>query len=396
MTLKLLSFFLVFNCFYSGACTVYKITQSGKTFVGNNEDYWDSNTRIWFEKGKTGEYGSMFVGYDNMYPQGAMNEKGLVYDGFAIDDYVPRNTSKKPIFKADMMKIIMKTCGTIEEVQTFLGNYDLGSLRQGMLMFVDKSGTFLIVEADTLIKSEEATYLASNFCPSRTPDIDAVDLPYYQKGRKMLAMGADTSLSYLIALSDTTHQKWPLNSGGTLYTTIYDLSEGIINLFFYHDYTHSVQFKLVDELSKEDAILVIPSLFPDNVKGQQQFQRYNKTKELVRLLQETNLCKDSTALEGYIKSADLGPMPDFFENEIMTVGRDFLDKNELLSAINVFKMYLSYSQHPWICYDGLGEAYLKRKEYMSALFFFTESLKILPDNLQTLKQVKKIKKRLNM
>lgn len=52
---------------------MYKITMYGKTFVGNNEDYWNANTRIWFEKGKTTEYGSMYVGYDDMYPQSPAN-----------------------------------------------------------------------------------------------------------------------------------------------------------------------------------------------------------------------------------------------------------------------------------------------------------------------------------
>ena len=59
----LLLLFALLICISSDACTVYKITKNGKTFVGNNEDYWNANTRIWYEKGKNGKYGSAYGGY---------------------------------------------------------------------------------------------------------------------------------------------------------------------------------------------------------------------------------------------------------------------------------------------------------------------------------------------
>ena len=138
--MKLKLFFLIFLSLQlnnSFACSMYKITMYGKTFVGNNEDFWNANTRIWSEKGKTGEYGTMYVGYDDLYPQGGMNEKGLVFDGFYIDEYIPRSKSKKPIFTAGMGKVIMQTCQNVDEVRDFLSNYDLKSLRNGMIMYVD-------------------------------------------------------------------------------------------------------------------------------------------------------------------------------------------------------------------------------------------------------------------
>ena len=74
------------------------------------------------------------------------------FDGFYIDEYIPRSKSKKPIFTAGMGKVIMQTCQNVDEVRDFLSNYDLKSLRNGMIMYVDKSGSYLVVEADTMIK----------------------------------------------------------------------------------------------------------------------------------------------------------------------------------------------------------------------------------------------------
>lgn len=366
----------------------------GKTFVGNNEDYWNSNTRIWFEKGKAGEYGSMYVGYDNMYPQGGMNEAGLVFDGFSTDPYIPRRKSNKPIFQADMGKTIMQTCKDVDEVSNFLNNYDLSSLSRGMLLYVDKSGNYLIVESDTIIKGSDDNYLLSNFCPSRTPDLDAVKIPFYQKGRKMLEAKTDTSLTYLQSLSDTLHQRWPDNAAGTLYTTIYDLNEGTVNLYFYHDYNFSVKFKLIDELNKGDTILVVPSMFPNNTDGQSQFNRYNIAKKFINTLNTTDFAKDSTALSDLVETQDISRMLGFFEREINFCGYSFLEQKETGSAINVFKINTDYHPFSWKAFEGLGYAYLKGKQYESALFSYEESLKYNSDNEHALKQIKKIRRRL--
>ena len=46
--------------------------------VGNNEDAWRENSHIWFEVGREGHYGAAYVGHDDEFPQGGMNEAGLV------------------------------------------------------------------------------------------------------------------------------------------------------------------------------------------------------------------------------------------------------------------------------------------------------------------------------
>jgi len=55
---------------------------------------------------------------------------------------------------------------------------------------------------------------------------------------------------------------------GTILTTICDLNEGRVHLFFYHDYTHQVQFRLSDELAKGDHVIEIASLFTTNAEFQ--------------------------------------------------------------------------------------------------------------------------------
>ncbi len=155
-------------------CSMFKITMYGKTMVGNNEDAWRLDSKIWFEPGKDGKYGSAYVGHNDMFPQGGMNEMGLVYAG---DVKIPR--------------------------------YIRGNL-----------------------------FLQNNI--------------------------PDTSLAFCLSVMDTMHECRSKIGDGTTYTSIYDLKEGIIYLYFYHDFKHVVKFNLHQELGKGDHIIRMLDIFPPN------------------------------------------------------------------------------------------------------------------------------------
>ena len=74
----------------------------------------------------------------------------------------------------------------------------------------------------------------------------------------------DTTLAFCTSLSDTMHVCRERNGDGTLLSSIWDLKEGVINLYFYHDYNYSIQYNLKEELVKGDHIIKIPKLFPAN------------------------------------------------------------------------------------------------------------------------------------
>jgi hypothetical protein len=53
-----------------------------------------------------------------------------------------------------------------------------------------------------------------------------------------------------------------------LLTSIWDLSNGIVHLYFYHDYKNHVQFNLSQELAKGDHSFEIATLFPQTSEYQ--------------------------------------------------------------------------------------------------------------------------------
>lgn len=375
------------------ACTAFKLTMHGKTFVGNNEDYFNPHTRIWFEKGKNGSYGSSYVGFNDGYPQGGINEKGLAFDGFSVPSREIKKNPNKLTYDTTTLRKVMQNCKNTDEVYTFLSKYDLSPLYAGMLLFVDQSGKYLVVEGDTMIKGNDDKYLLSNFCPSKTKDVNDVKIPMYQSGRKLMAGRVDTSLVYLKTLTDTLHQSWPGNIGGTLYTTIYDLTERTIHLYFYHDYTKHVTFKLDEELKKADRLVVnIPELFPNNARGQEQLKRYDLTQELLANLKVPSFSADSLNIAKFINANSIEPFLPLYEGEINNIGCELMDKKKLASAVNVFKLNLKHHNTSWNAYDSLAEAYYRQRNYKEAKRYYQRSLALNPNNKSAIDHLKMMEK----
>jgi hypothetical protein len=262
----ILTFLLLFVIDYARPCSMFKITVFGKTMVGNNEDAWRVNSRIWFETGKGGRFGAAYVGHDDGFPQGGLNEAGLVYDGFSVYRRALRPAAGKKKIEdfGGFLKSILQQCATVQEVQRFVNQFDRSRCNGSMLLFVDKSGNYLVVEADTTIPGHDEKYVLANFCPSITPNLDDVKIGRYKRGRAFLQNKEDTSLRFCTSMMDTMHVCRSRLGDGTTYTTIYDLQKNLIYLYFYHDYRHCVSFDLGRELAKGDHRILMTDLFAPN------------------------------------------------------------------------------------------------------------------------------------
>jgi len=81
----------------NSACTIFMGSSGGKVFVGNNEDFIDPNTYVWFLTPSPDKLGRVYFGYGHELPQGGMNEKGLFFD-YAPHNPVWGNTTKEKMF----------------------------------------------------------------------------------------------------------------------------------------------------------------------------------------------------------------------------------------------------------------------------------------------------------
>ena len=387
---------LFFGFFYiqnALSCSMFKITKNGKTMVGNNEDYWNPNTRIWFEKGKAGEYGAAYVGFDNFWPQGGVNQAGLVFDGFAMNFKAINNTEGKKELSINFLKIIMKQCATVDDVKKYIVQYNLSGLETSMFLFVDKSGKYLVVEGDSLITGNNEYYVLSNFYPSQIKDESEIDIPFYHKGKKLLDNRTDTSLNFCTSVMDSMHQErdW---GAGTMYTTIYDLDKGIIYLYFFRDYKHVVKFDLNQELKKNDFSLVMPELFPDNKKGSEFLNNYNQVNIEIELFNDEDILNDSVR---YNNVTNTFFRKDFklictFSNKIYKIAKMWMNKSNYAAAINVFKVFLKTAPKSSDAYNEIAAAYEKNGQIQMALENYKIAKGLNPDDTYTQQQIERLSK----
>ena len=371
---------------------MFKITKHGKTMVGNNEDYYNPNTRIWFEQGNEDNYGALYVGFDNFWPQGGMNEVGLVFDGFAMPYLAINDIAGKKEFPDDFTKFILKTCSTVEEVKSEFNKIDLTGYERALLLYVDKTGKYLIVEGDSLIIGNDQCYVQSNFYPSCTKNLDNVDIPFYQKGRKLLNEKQETSLSFCASVMDTMHQDWG-EIGGTLYTSIYNLNEGSVYLYYYRDYKNVIKFNLKEELNKGNHIINIPELFTENIEGNKCLTKYNLAAKPIALLNNDRLRNDSAEFSSIIAELYSQKLDFRFENLINGIGYEWLNKKKnCLYAIGIFKLNVKKFPKSSNVYDSLGEAYMENKQYELALINYKKSVEMDPKNEGGIKRIRKIEK----
>lgn len=197
-----------------------------------------------------------------------MNEMGLAFE--RLVSYHPNQqgfSNRKTIVNpTKYLKDILHNCQSVEEVQEYISKFDHSYFIDDVFIYVDKSGKYLIVEPYKLTIGNEPTYVISNFCPSITSEENANKLERYRNGVEFIKKGIDTTIEYRSSLLDTMHVCRKKIGDGTLLSSIWDLNNGTVNLYFYHNYEKTVRFNLNEELKKGDHIIAIETLFPKNTE----------------------------------------------------------------------------------------------------------------------------------
>ncbi len=376
------------NPLTGSACSMYKITKNGRTFVGNNEDTLSPNSQFWFEVAGDKDFGVLYMGQLDNFAQGAINEAGLVFDGFYEPELPILNTEGKeklPIGKA--IRNIMQTMSTVEEVKRYLETINLSSLSSSMVLFVDKSGTYLMVEGDLLIVGEESEKSFSNFYYSQIQSVEEVTLPWFQVGQEFLnTTKGKATLDYCSSVMKSLNQESP-DLFSTQFSTVYDLTSLKIRVYLYGDFTEYVELDLEKELKKGNHKTMMVDLFSKESLGSKFYYKYNDTNNPVLFLQE-QLNPDEHSEEELIKME--------FNETINVLGYEWLeDKNNPEIAIKVFRYGISLMPNDYDLYDSLGEAYLENKEWNNSIKNYAKSLTLNPENENAIKKIMKCNEKRN-
>ena len=256
---------LIIGIFFSmtpivNSCTVFHTSNESMALGGNNEDWSDPDTHIYFIPGNDEEYGKVIVGYTGGYwIQGGMNEKGIFWDGLASPYLEVLNSTGKPYYPGNIFDYILSVCDTVDDALYILDQYNMKILERAQILVGDRYGDSFIIEGDVIHNKKEYFQVATNFYLSQYPDP-----PYpcwrYNTALSMFEENEEDNLTvdFCASVLDAVHQE---GSYPTQYSTVYDLKNQLIYVYYYHNFDQVKVFNLSEELSLGYHEYSIPDLF---------------------------------------------------------------------------------------------------------------------------------------
>lgn len=262
--------------FMPGSCTIFSVSFGESVFFGNNEDWRNPLTYIWVEPSGEGKYGVLCVGFDDLGPQGGINEKGLAFDGNALP-YVPIKSYPDRLQPSEAVvnKIIMQKCATVEEAITMARSYDWGTIYSGKFagqyLLADATGDACVLgfgadgELAVTRKPKGNGFIVSTNFNRSNPENRNNPYPCkrYETATRMLEKvnkEGDLTLAFLVSVLDAVHEEgWRIN---TLYSNIFDLKKGIAYFYDRHRYDRVAELDVIETIKSRQPPKLIKDLFP--------------------------------------------------------------------------------------------------------------------------------------
>ena len=241
-------------------CTTFIGIDGDLVLVGNNEDYGNPVINAWFLPATEETYGRFLIGTEGVL-QGGLNDRGLVYDGLTIP---PRDVARddRPVFPGWWPVHVLETCSTVEEVLVSYEIHSFPGTWNGKLFFADAAGDAVLIEGDAVIRRSGRFLVTTNFLQSVTPP-EEITCDRYLTVTAMLEQTEAFTPELYRDILDAVHVEYR-DGAGTLYSTVYDLTNLTITCYLYHDFTQPVFFDLRDELARGPRALELHALFPTN------------------------------------------------------------------------------------------------------------------------------------
>ena len=255
-----------------GSCTIFTVSHGDKVLFGNNEDYTNRKTFYWVVPAGNGNYGGVYFGFDNLWAQGGVNEKGLCYDWNALPEAALSKHPELPAFVAQKIGFgcwALNKCATVEEAVALTKSYSLGRTLKAQIHFADATGDAVVISAGpdgelafTRKPRGDGYLVSTNFNRANTRNAHSYPCRRYNTAVEMLEkirdqrnLTADSARSIL----DAVHVEGPETN--TLYSNIFDLRSGVIYLYHWHQFDEVVTLNVGELLAKGSWVQKIADAF---------------------------------------------------------------------------------------------------------------------------------------
>jgi hypothetical protein len=129
------------------ACTIFVLSDAKRTLFFNNEDYSKPATRIWFLPATKTYYGCAYLGFNDDWAQGGVNQYGLAFDWVAgsSNSYTPVPNLATP--QGNPAERMLESCKTVQDAIAFYHRYAEPGFASGAMLIADKTGASVIIHA---------------------------------------------------------------------------------------------------------------------------------------------------------------------------------------------------------------------------------------------------------
>lgn len=376
-------------------CTIFVKANKDIILVGNNEDYLEKGTRIWFFPKTSGSYGRVIWGYDRYLSpyQGGMNDQGLFVDINAIPhgaNWV--DDPAKPNLQGDYIEYILVHCATVEDVVNLCKKYDL-DLGWIKLVIADARGKSAIIEwlngkVNVIYRKEDYQVSTNYTSPREHTEIRNQIACEILKSQKNPSV--DLMRKVLAATS------YDISFGQTMYSTICDLKNRKFYLYHFHYFEEVVEFDLDEELKKGEASYRIRPLFKIRTQNEYFYHGIGPiigAADLKERIEEDGIDK---AVLHFPKMKKKKYRPEskyiFEEWRIRSLGLSYLNQKKFKESIGLFKLIAKEFPKSSQPYSDLGDAYLKAGNRKLAIINYQKVLELDPGNKKIQKILKQLKR----
>ncbi len=393
---KKIIFYSIFSLFFLVAplspCTIFNASRNGLVLVGNNEDMFSTETRIWFTPPSEEKYGVFYIGFTKYGKQGAMNDRGLFFDANALKYSRMNPHPEKPKFPKDKdpLEQIMETCATVEEVIELFSQYNLEGFDNFQAMFVDKSGDSAVIGADkngelAITRKKTHFQVSTNFNLA-CPEFGAFSYPCprYEIATRMLENMKELSVDFFRSILSAVHAE---GQSPTVYSNICDLTNGEIYVYNFHNFEEVMKFNLEEELKKGAHSIELASLFRQKTNAQLRFEE-SQEKSLSSLLEKT-IKKEGlkSAVKKFKKiREDFSLVPAQLAQLVFLLSIE----GKIEDAIEISRLFCKEYPKKAEAHRTLGDLYARIGERKKAIDCYRKSLKIDKENKELKELLEKL------
>ena len=379
-------------CQPASPCTVFAVSQDGTVLFANNEDWKDPYSRIWFLPAEDGKHGRMYLGFDRFgvtIPQGGLNDQGLAFDILAGPSYRVQGDPAKERYGGNLIVKAMEECTTVKQVVAMFGRYNLEGTWQGQYFFADRTGDAVIIEGDKVHRKKGRFLVATNFYLSQSKS-EGHQCRRYDTATEMLEKRGPVTTNLCRRVLEAVKQE---GATPTVYSNVFDLRKGIVNLYHLHDFASTVSLKLETELRKKPHTIDIASLFRAKppLSGTKSPVKEPVSRLLARVMDEQNVSeaiKRFRLLEGPERLRY-----DCSERVLNLFGIDLVYMGRIADGIEVLELVVEKHPQSANAFDSLAWAYMKNGQNQQAIVNYEKSLEMNPENANAATRLQELRDR---